>query len=153
MQQHINFEMTKLKLLKSVFYQNTNFSEKPEGKQPALSLAIRNKGEFSSGDTIAHFVQYFRSQGSQEMPFSLEVEFGAVFSMSSPVPQVEKNIFIQHIFPQLVFPYMREYVAEITRRGGYPPLLINMALAPDSTTQGQDETPEQQTTPVAKWIH
>jgi preprotein translocase subunit SecB len=148
-----NFEMMKLKLLKSIFNQNPNYSEPVgENKVTSITLIIRNAGNFTNEDTRAHFVQSFKTQGSSEMPFTLEVEFGAVFSMSEPVPHHERDYFIHQIFPQLVFPYMREYVAETTRRGGFPPLLINMSLAPEPPSHQEQEEPKN-TPSVNKWIH
>ncbi|MDR2350987.1 MAG: protein-export chaperone SecB [Deltaproteobacteria bacterium] len=153
MPSRITFEMVKLKLLKSVFRQNPTFSEEREGGGAArLQLTLRNLGDFSKGDTVAHFVQCFKTKVTKGIPFVLEADHGAIFAMSEPVPDGEKDHFLQTVFPRLIFPHTREYVAETTRRGGFPPLLINMfpAAGPES---GADFDLATDRGPVSKWIH
>jgi hypothetical protein len=147
----INFELLKLQLLKCNFSHNPGFTEPPEGEISTITLSIGNAGDFSEGGTIAHFVQSFKTQVTDSMPFNLEVEYGAVFSMAAPVPKTKYDQYIHHFFPQQVFPYLREYVAEITRRGGFPPLLFTMSMYADLNREKNDQDTSSQVT--AKWIH
>jgi preprotein translocase subunit SecB len=144
-------EMTRLQLIKSLFKRNPSWSEPPDGRISVATLVIRNTGAFTPGGESAEFIQIFRTGESSGMPFTLEVEYGAVFSMSRPVPPEERDFYLHRAFPRLVFPFMREYVAETTRRGGFPPLVINMNVAPeprDGPSGGETDP-----VPVLKWIH
>jgi preprotein translocase subunit SecB len=100
---------------------------------------------------MANFIQSFKTQAGPESPFSLEVEFAAVFALSTPVLPFEQNTLIHQVFSQLVFPHTREYVAETTRRGGYPPLILNLGLFQDSQTNGSGTAVE--SLYGSKWLH
>jgi preprotein translocase subunit SecB len=56
--------------------------------------------------------------------FVLELTYGGVFTIKN----VEEN-FLHPILmiecPRLLFPFVRHLIAEISREGGYPPLLLN----------------------------
>ncbi|MDR3154924.1 MAG: protein-export chaperone SecB [Deltaproteobacteria bacterium] len=151
MTEAVPFEMTSLQLLRSLFQRNRAWHEPPDGRISVATLTIRNTGDFSPEGGSARYVQGFRMEKAKDMPFSLEVEYGAVFSMSRPIPAADRDYYIHLAFPRLVFPFMREYIAETTRRGGFPPLMINMSVspAPRDGPSGADGDPA----PVLKWIH
>jgi preprotein translocase subunit SecB len=147
----INYDMVRLRLQKTVFLHNPSYQQPVKGEVIALGLSLRNGGEFFQDDTMANFLQSIKTQASPDVPFSLEVEFAAVFAMTISVPQSEQNTFIHQIFPQMVFPHTREYVAETTRRGGYPPLILNLGLFQDNQSNGSEDTIFSLNGP--KWIH
>ncbi|MDR1578385.1 MAG: protein-export chaperone SecB [Deltaproteobacteria bacterium] len=149
MPSRINFELNKLRLIKSLFTTNPGYLPPAPGEMIAMGVMLRNGGEFSVDGGQAHFVQNFKTQAAYEMPFSLEVEFEAIFALSSPVSHPEREPFLVQIFPQVVFPFMREYVAETTRRAGFPPLLINQSFYPDAS----NEAPDGEKVVTSKWIH
>lgn len=62
--------------------------------------------------------------------FSADVIYSGVFQfVNVPAAELEPYIWIE--CPRLLFPFARQVLAEITREGGYPPLLINpMDFAP-----------------------
>jgi hypothetical protein len=149
MPSRINFELNKLRLIKSLFTTNPGYHPPAPGELIAMGVSLSNGGEFSADGGQAHFLQSFKTQSNYEMPFSLEVEFEALFALSSPVAKAEQEPYLVHFFPQVIFPFMREYVAETTRRAGFPPLLINQSFYPDS--QGEGDSGEKVVT--SKWIH
>ncbi len=56
--------------------------------------------------------------------FSVSLVYSGLFQFVSVRPDdVEPLIWIE--CPRLLFPFSRQILAEITREGGYPPLLIN----------------------------
>jgi preprotein translocase subunit SecB len=144
--------MVKLRLLKSIFFINPGFNEPPEGKVTSLTLSIKNSGDFINDGKEARFIQNFQVQNNPNTPFSMEVEFGAIFTLSTPVPLEERDYYVHVVFPQLIFPFLREYVAETTRRGGFPPLLLNISLSPEPRDSSGEES-RASLPVVAKWIH
>ncbi|MDR2367655.1 MAG: protein-export chaperone SecB [Deltaproteobacteria bacterium] len=148
----INFDMIKLRLQKSIFLHNPSYRQPSRGEVIALGLSLRNAADFSQNGSLANFLQCFKTQTGPDVPFSLEVEFAAVFALSSPAAaQADQDTLIHKLFPQLVFPYTREYVAETTRRGGYPPLILNLGLFQDSQTSGSGTATE--SICGSKWPH
>jgi preprotein translocase subunit SecB len=143
--------MVKLRLQKSIFLHNPNYRQPARGEVIALGLSLRNAADFSQNGTTANFIQSFKTQNGPEVPFTLEVEFAAVFALTGPISPAEQENYIHKIFPQMVFPYTREFVAETTRRGGYPPLILNLGLFQDSRSDGSTSASE----PLigSKWPH
>ena len=121
----INYELTQIRLTKTVFFPNPAYRPPAEGQPVALSLSLENRGVFNSQGDRVEFVQSFKTTGGVSLPFSLEVEFAAVFNLGLAVSPEDYDGLIQRLFPQGVFPFTREYVAETTRRAGFPPLVLN----------------------------
>jgi preprotein translocase subunit SecB len=56
--------------------------------------------------------------------FVLDTEVGGVFRLDSD-PDKQELEMIRHVnCPAIIFPYLREIVSEITRRGGFPPVYL-----------------------------
>ena len=157
MQSAIDFELASIRLSKSVFMPNPDYdSEKGIGgtgaRQAEIVLSIKNSGEFTEAGVIAHFNQNFRIESSRLMPFTLEVEYRAVFKTDQPIPKEEQAIYISQVFPHALFPYLREYVSDITVRGGFPPILLHMAFSASKERKDPGEL-KAEPKPVLKWIH
>lgn len=141
-----NIEMVQLKLVKCIFAVNAEHRQADD--RIAIGVSLKNNGEFFENGRLAHFSQHFKTADPLGTPFFLEVEFEARFFLDpAPLP-LERPHCVRRIFPQIVFPYMREYVAEITRRGGFTPLLLNHNIFDDE--KGTDSFPDDE---EHKWIH
>jgi len=141
-------EMIELRLIRSVFTINADFSLTEE--RVAIGVSIKNNGEFLDDGQRAHFVQSLKIGDPTLTPFFLDVEFSVFFALSpAPLP-LERSHYINRVFPQLVFPYLREYVAETTRRGGFSPLIINPPLFNED--EETENAPHPQTLPL-KFLH
>jgi hypothetical protein len=114
--------MAMLRLVKSSFEIRTT---QIEDDRVFINVSLENDGEFFEGGRRAHFLQKFSTGTQPSNPFVLEVRFGAVFLLNPPPLPLERPYYVRKVFPQLVFPYLREYVAETTRRGGFTPLVLN----------------------------
>ena len=145
MRYNSNVEMPHLKLIKSIFRVNVEHQHTDE--RIAITVSLKNNGEFSENGRRANFVQRFQTGAPDEAPFFLDVEFAAMFMVNpAPLP-LERPYYVRQVFPIFVFPYLREYVAETTRRGGFSPLIINQNVF-DDEEWGQPAAPEDN-----KWVH
>lgn len=61
---------------------------------------------------------------NDEEVFRVELSYAGVFDMSG-VPQQQLDAFLMIECPQLLFPFARRVIADLTREGGFPPLLID----------------------------
>ena len=136
----INYSLSQIMLIKSIFILNHSFRNQAPGVMAMqLKLAINHNGTVSIAGDMISFIQNFKTtEEADQMPFSFEVEFEAFFHLSSPLPPHEQEHLIQRVLPPVVFPFPREYLAELTRRSGYPPLILNPSF--DSNTD-PDSTP------------
>ena len=137
-----NIEMYQLKLIKSVFAVNSD--RQPTEGRISIGVSLKNNGEFIDGGRQAQFVQRFRTSDPETAPFFLDVEFWALFLLEPPPLPQERPHYVRQLLPQIVFPYLREYVAETTRRGGFTPLIINQNIFGDEAYQNPEGP---------KWIH
>jgi preprotein translocase subunit SecB len=55
--------------------------------------------------------------------YDLEVEYGALFDLPN-MPEQGLEPFLVVNAPALIFPFLRRLVADITREGGFPPLML-----------------------------
>ena len=122
MSEQSRVEMAQLRLIKSVFEVNV---EQPDDDRVYISVSMKNDGEFLDHGRRAHFVQSFSTGRQPDSPFTLDVRFAALFLLDPPPLPLERPYYVRQVFPHIVFPYLREYVAETTRRGGFTPLVLN----------------------------
>jgi preprotein translocase subunit SecB len=59
-----------------------------------------------------------------EYPFLFEIKTRAIFRLSENVEKEELDRITNINCPAIIFPYIRETVADLTRRAGFPPLHI-----------------------------
>jgi preprotein translocase subunit SecB len=59
-----------------------------------------------------------------ETLFLVELTYGAVVTVRN-VPQEMLSVIVLVETPRLMFPFARNIIAETTRDGGFPPLMIN----------------------------
>ena len=65
-----------------------------------------------------------RAVVENDIIFELELAYAGAFDVSSvSVEQIETVLMIE--CPRLLFPFARRQVADITRDGGFPPLLVD----------------------------
>ncbi len=57
-----------------------------------------------------------------KVAFILELAYGGVFTISAPEEHHQALLLIE--CPRLLFPFARNIVADVTRDGGFPPLML-----------------------------
>jgi preprotein translocase subunit SecB len=95
--------------------------------QPTIDMGVevksRSMGERSDAFEVELCVNV-SAKRSDTMMFSVNLVYSGLFQFMNVRPEdVEPLIWIE--CPRLLFPFGRQILAEITREGGYPPLLIN----------------------------
>jgi len=60
----------------------------------------------------------------EETAFILELEYAGVFTLNCPEEHLQPLIFIE--CPRLLFPFARNILAQVTRDGGFPPLMVGV---------------------------
>ncbi|MDZ7696048.1 MAG: protein-export chaperone SecB [Deltaproteobacteria bacterium] len=113
-----------ISLLKSRIY-SLEFRAKsiaPKGKIP-LNLEISHKYKYDYKDkTISVLVAAHIND--EQMPFYLKVEYEGLFALNKRLSKKKAEPIANINCPAILFPFLREAVAEITRRGGFNPLML-----------------------------
>jgi preprotein translocase subunit SecB len=78
----------------------------------------------------------------EKVAYLIEVKHAGIFQAHN-IPQEEIEPLLAVTCPEIVFPYLREAVSEMTVRGGFPPLLLNPVnfLASYQNSKAQQAAP------------
>lgn len=94
--------------------------------QPTVDMGVEVKsrpvaqGEATEVDLCINV----QAKRQDELMFAVDLVYAGVFQfVNMRAEDVEPLIWIE--CPRLLFPFSRQILAEVTREGGYPPLLIN----------------------------
>lgn len=107
------------KLLKVDFSLNKSFAKKTKQLpvQPELSL----NHEFKAKEKELVVLIGIR-QVKGDLPYYFEVQAGGLFKFKSIPDEKLVKQFATVNCPAILFPYIRETIADLTRRAGFPPL-------------------------------
>lgn len=95
--------------------------------QPTIDMGVEVKsrpiGDTGEAYEVDLHISVDAKREDQAM-FSVDLTYSGLFQfMNVQTGDVEPLLWIE--CPRLLFPFSRQILAEITREGGYPPLLIN----------------------------
>lgn len=107
------------KLLKVDFSVNRTFDEKKA--QTAISPEISLNHEFRGKEKELVVLIGVR-QVTGNIPYYFEVQAGGLFKFKDAPEEKLVKQFATVNCPAIIFPYIRETVADLTRRAGFPPL-------------------------------
>jgi preprotein translocase subunit SecB len=93
--------------------------------QPAINIQINVQ---VNSLTATDFEVVLRTEGKAESDgkvlFGFDLSFGGVFRIQN-VPQESLHPVVMIECPRLLFPFARQIIAEATRNGGFPPLMLD----------------------------
>jgi preprotein translocase subunit SecB len=86
-----------------------------------VSLSSGDQQESKLVDSLV-VVNTPEKEDAGNLPFHFSVTGRGIFSFSKELTEKEIDLFKNINCPAIVFPYIREQVADLTRRSGFPPL-------------------------------
>jgi len=94
-------------------------------KAPAINISVNvNANPLSETDFDVILSLNAEAKEGDKMLFNAELAYGGVFRVTGfPQEHMLPVLFIE--CPRLLFPFARQIVAEATRNGGFPPLMID----------------------------
>jgi len=130
-------------LLKLNFYLNDEFKE--EATDTSIDPEITISHEFREEEKLLVVILGLR-QLTGNIPYRFEVKAGSLFQFEEPPEEKMLKQLATINCPAIMFPYVRETIADLTRRAGFRPLHLDpinfIALAEKRESKNQ-ETPEQ----------
>ncbi len=107
--------------------------ENPQGPEilaslqesPQVSIEVHTNAR-ALGDDVHEVTLFIRGEAETDgkTVFIVELTYGAIITVNSADPEAVKPILLIEA-PRHLFPFARAIVANVTRDGGFPPLLIN----------------------------
>ena len=93
--------------------------------QPSVEINVDVKAQSLGAENYEVVLTINASAKQQDDAlFIVELSYGAVITVRN-VPQEMLSAVVLVETPRLMFPFARNIIAETTRDGGYPPLMIN----------------------------
>ncbi len=123
-----NFGITiNAQYVKDLSFENPNFlaAMQPKQQPPEVQINLGVRAN-SVGQDSYEVILDVRAQASREdkVDFLIELAYAGVFTLTGIPPEhLEPVLFIEG--PRLLFPFARAIVSDVTRDGGFPPLMLN----------------------------
>jgi preprotein translocase subunit SecB len=95
------------------------------GDQPQLRVEVQVNATKVGEKSFESAIQ-FKAQAANKagVIYDLELVYAGLFEVQN-LPQQALEPFLLINCPMLLFPFLRRLVADLTREGGYPPLLLD----------------------------
>ncbi len=100
-------------------------SLRPREKAPNISINVNvNANPIAEGDFDVVLTLTAQAADGKDVLFNTELVYGGVFRIQNiPQEHMLPILFIE--CPRLLFPFARQIIADATRNGGFPPLMID----------------------------
>lgn len=113
--------------IKDLSFENPNIEKllKEPGDQPNLQLSI-NVAAKAVGPQLYESSIDFNAQATNKHGeiYQLEIVYAGLFRIENiPEPSLEPFLLVN--CPSILFPFLRRIAADLTREGGFPPLLLD----------------------------
>ncbi|MGK6315087.1 protein-export chaperone SecB [Neorhizobium sp. DT-125] len=94
-------------------------------KAPAITINVNvNANPLSEADFDVVLTLNAEAKEGDKVVFAAELVYGGVFRITGfPQEHMLPLLFIE--CPRLLFPFARQIIADVTRNGGFPPLMID----------------------------
>jgi preprotein translocase subunit SecB len=113
--------------IKDLSFENPNIEKiiKDPGDQPNLQLAI-NVGAKAVGPSLYESSIDFNATATNKLGeiYQLELIYGGLFRIENIPEQALEPVLLINC-PSILFPFVRRLAADLTREGGFPPLLLD----------------------------
>ena len=113
--------------IKDLSFENPNIRKLIDGpgEQPALRVEV-NVNATKMADKIFESAIVFKAEANSKagVIYDLELTYAGLFEIQS-IPEQALEPFLLINCPSLLFPFLRRLVADLTREGGFPPLLLD----------------------------
>jgi preprotein translocase subunit SecB len=113
--------------IKDLSFENPNVRKLIDGarEQPTLRVEV-NVNATKMTDKVFESAIQFKAQATANavVIYDLELTYAGLFEIQA-MPQQALEPFLLINCPSLLFPFLRRLVADLTREGGFPPLLLD----------------------------
>jgi preprotein translocase subunit SecB len=113
--------------LKDFSFENPNAPQSltPQQKQPDINISVNvNARNLGPNDFEVELHLDAKASGDDKVIFAAELLYAGIFRLEGfPQNQLHANVLIE--CPRILFPFARQIMADATRNGGFPPLMLD----------------------------
>lgn len=114
--------------IKDLSFENPNVKKLLEnpGEPPDLRVEVNVNASKITGNTFESAIQLKAEATSAKLGtiYDLELSYAGMFQIDN-MPEQSMEPFLLINCPSLLFPFARRIAADLTREGGFPPLLLD----------------------------
>lgn len=113
--------------IKDLSFENPNAPDSLRGseEQPTTDVGIDVQAKRREADEFEATIRLnISSRRADQVSFILELEYAGIFMVKN-VPDESLQPLLLIECPRMLFPFLRRVVADVTRDGGYPPLMLD----------------------------
>lgn len=115
--------------IKDLSFENPNVEKlmSGPGDNPNMKLEVNvNARRINENDNLFESAIDFKAHATNEAGtiYQLEVVYAGIFRIKN-IPEEALEPFLLINCPALIFPYLRRLASDLTREGGFPPLLLD----------------------------
>ncbi|MBO0764652.1 MAG: protein-export chaperone SecB [Hyphomicrobiaceae bacterium] len=136
--------------IKDLSFESPNVHKLFEGGAEAPNLRVEvNVGASKVSNTSFESVINFKAEATNKLGtiYDLELAYAGMFQVENlPEPAMEPFLLID--CPTLLFPFVRRLVSDLTREGGFPPLLLDPINFANLFAKRQQERAQGQAKPA-----
>ena len=136
--------------IKDLSFENPNIRKliKAPGDSPNLKVEVNVNAERVEADLFESAIE-FKATAANNVGtiYVLETVYAGLFKIES-MPEQALEPFLLISGPSTLFPFLRRLVADVTREGGYPPLMLDPIDFASLYMRRQQEMAEAQKTNV-----
>ncbi len=133
--------------IKDLSFENPNVDKLIDGpgEAPNLQVAVNVAGR-RVADGLFESAIDFKAQAVNKIGtiYDMELVYAGLFKIQN-IPEQSLEAFLLINCPSILFPFLRRLVADITREGGFPPLLLDPIDFAGLYMRRQQEMAQQQT--------
>jgi len=138
--------------IKDLSFENPNAPRSlQQGEQPKLDINVNvGASQLGEGQFEVVITLTAKAERPDMVMFNVELVYAGLFKVSG-VPEEHMHPFVMIECPRMLFPFARNILAEATRNGGFPPLLLDpidfaqlyrQNMAQQAAAQGAGEAPK-----------
>ena len=113
--------------IRDLSFENPNVTRLLDGPSdnPNLKIEVNVNAEHTRDDLFQSAIDFKAHATNKDGTiYIMECVYGGLFKLQN-VPQQALEPFLLINCPTILFPFLRRLVADITREGGFPPLLLD----------------------------
>jgi preprotein translocase subunit SecB len=111
--------------IKDLSFENPNAPQSlGEGKAPEIAVSVNvNARPLGGSDFEVELKLEAKGSHGEKAAFMVELAYGGVFRIENMPQDVMQPLMLIEC-PRLLFPFARQILADATRNGGFPPLML-----------------------------
>jgi preprotein translocase subunit SecB len=136
--------------IKDLSFENPNAPQSLAGQdgQPEINISVNvNAKPMSETDFEVELHLNAKAQGKDSVVFAAELLYAGIFRLEN-IPQEALHPIVLVECPRMLFPFARQIIADVSRNGGFPPLMLDpidfAAMYQQRVAAGQAGQPAQQ---------